>query len=928
MQITFFESETVSRGFHADLDWHELVELLSDFRLGPCTVDNCLGKTTKTKKGCPHKSGKAWTPVAFRDDQRSKANVQQVHALVLDLDNLTLEMQAALPDMHHRAIIHSSHSSKPHLLCIRLVVALSRPVTGQEYWTLRRAAPIILGGSQGLPGLDPRVKSSAQPFFRPSAPIGADTLFTTFDGPPLDVDEALAKARPPKLSSSPTRPDQVSDEDLAAGNPDAQAALEAGELPPIQARVQMAKEFLTHIKPAESGFSGGSRTLGICAAIVRGFLVTDLQNALEAFWDWNLLCKPPWDPTIDDGGPDNIYRKFREAAKADRDEENDVAWGQYIREHRQRQTLLAVAARASLPAGPTAAKPSSDEDDEESEAGPDEAGEAGEQRPTIIVEPGEAHKTIAEAMQVIAKTDLLYVHGAELVTLELPPPPTSVEQTKRDEEGEGDGLTDLAPRREPDSPHYISLSNGAVLELLSATIRWYKQDEKTHDYKQIDPPANIINAIHTRKRWKNIRRITGIISAPQFRYDGSLITEPGWDSITGLYLSNALKLDLDMTPSRDRARRCIEELYECVCDFPFETPIDRTTWLAALLGTLVIPAAGCPPLVTITSPAAGSGKSLLAHAIGVIVSGRRMACTPFTESDEEMRKRYMSHAMAGDQLILIDNVPNGTRFNWPSLDGALTASELNDRMLGTNTIMRAKTFWAWFTTGNNIGATKDTMRRTLEISIIFEGDKPQNRKASDFKHHPYLPWLFRERPRLLRAALELLLAYFNAGMPNSGLKPLGSFETWSRAVRDCLVWAGEDDVQKKVVADLADADPIRAAELEFLEQLAVLGATNNDNKLWSTQILDKAAGRDKFGIGKLSSNAMKEALLELDINNDNSLPDGPKLSKRLRRLVNEWHSDGRGRLLRLRSARKDNKAGWWVEIKSLNITEEASKNVH
>lgn len=919
MFITFFDSETTSAGYRVDLAWHEVVELLSEFRRGPCTVADCLGKPRNKHKGCPHKSGKSWSPAEFQEDRRSKANVERVNLLVLDLDDITPEDQQKLPDVHTRAILHSSHSSghsaaPPGSVCLRLVLALSRPVSRQEYETLRRGAELLLGGP--LPGLDKRVKSSAHLYFLPSAPVDADTMFTTFDGPPLDVDEALQKVAPPKLDRAPSRPDAVSDEDLAAGNPDAEEALEQPGLPPIEMRVQMAKEFLSHQQPAETNHHGGSRTLGICAAIVRGFLVTDMQHALEAFWDWNLTCKPPWDPAIDDNGPDSIYRKFRQAAQADRNEEGDVTWGQYVREHKQRQLLFSIAARSSLPSGaPKPAKPTTSDDEADQEA---------EQvRPSIVVYPGEGHQAIAEAVTALGKLDALYVRGTELVTLDLPPPPTTIEQTLRDEEGQGDTFLDLVARREPDSPSYTPLSNGAVFETLSRVAEWYKPDEKNGQIKKCDPPAVIVGAIHTRKSWKPIRTIRGIINSPQFRHDGSLITSPGWDPITGLYMTRTgVCPDLDMTPSKDRARRCIEELYEAVCDFPFETSIDRTAWLAALLGVLVIPAAGCPPLVTITSPTPGTGKSLLAHAIGVIVAGRRMACTPFTEHDEEMRKRYMSHATAGDQLILIDNVPNGCRFNWPSLDGALTASEVNDRMLGTNTIMRARTFWAWFVTGNNVAAYKDTARRTLEVRIAFEGEKPQSRKAESFKHHPYLPWLFQQRPRLLRAALELMLAFMNAGLPASGLTPLGSFEGWSRIVRDCLVWAGEDDCQKKVVSELQDQDPVRAAQLGFLLQLESIGAKTEADRLWSKTILDlastRAAGKT-VSIAAFKPNPFREALLELEVAQDGDLPTASKLSSRLRKLVGDRHLEPKsGRLLWLESKIKDNYAAWWVATKPMN----------
>lgn len=43
------------------------------------------------------------------------------------------------------------------------------------------------------------------------------------------------------------------------------------------------------------------------------------------------------------------------------------------------------------------------------------------------------------------------------------------------------------------------------------------------------------------------------------------------------------------------------------------------------------------------------------------------------------------------------------------------------------------------------------------------------------------------------SALTILRAYHVAERPDQGTIPLGSFEIWSRWVRDALIWLGEPD---------------------------------------------------------------------------------------------------------------------------------------
>lgn len=97
----------------------------------------------------------------------------------------------------------------------------------------------------------------------------------------------------------------------------------------------------------------------------------------------------------------------------------------------------------------------------------------------------------------------------------------------------------------------------------------------------------------------------------------------------------------------------------------------------------------------------------------------------------------------------------------------------------------------WYGTGNNVSVAADTTRRIIHIRLDVLEERPEDRTG--FRHPDLVRWIRRHRPRLLSNALTVLVAYCNAGRPDQGLTPFGSFEGWSNLVRRAVVWAGLPD---------------------------------------------------------------------------------------------------------------------------------------
>jgi hypothetical protein len=359
--------------------------------------------------------------------------------------------------------------------------------------------------------------------------------------------------------------------------------------------------------------------------------------------------------------------------------------------------------------------------------------------------------------------------------------------------------------RPPDTPVILESAPAHIMELLTQAAQWQKWDSRKQDWSPTLPPSWFVETLQGRNIWP-FPVLEGIITAPTLRPDGSLITQPGYDPDTGLYLdTNGIAFPpVANGLTVDHARTAIGHLQEAISDFPFAEPWHFSAALAAMLSLVCrFTILGNVPLFALRANTRGSGKSLLADVISIIGSGRAAPRWPQVTEDEEERKRLLTVALAGYAVIHIDNVakPLGS----PALDLALTAPSFSDRVLGKNDSREAPLSMVWLASGNNMQFTGDTARRIVPIDLDPRMEKPEERTG--FQHDPLTPWIQRERPRLTVAALTIVKAYFEAGCPAQGVTPMGSFEQWSDGIRQALIWAGEADPNEGRKGIEAESDP-------------------------------------------------------------------------------------------------------------------------
>lgn len=392
-------------------------------------------------------------------------------------------------------------------------------------------------------------------------------------------------------------------------------------------------------------------------------------------------------------------------------------------------------------------------------------------RPNILIDT-EEHRVVGEAIAAMSADPDIYRRGAVLV------------RVIRDSQPEDDIL------RSAGSATISTLPAANLRERLTRIATFTKLNRKG-DEVPTHPASWLVSAIDARGEWPGIRSLLAVSDAPVLRPDGSVWQTAGYDAVTGVLFEPAGTFPpIAEEPTIDSARRAAAALDEIVCDFPFEADEHRGAWLAGLLTPLARFAfSGPSPLFLIDANVRGAGKGLLAQTIGRIVLGREMPVSSYAHESEEMRKKITSIAIAGDRMILFDNLEGV--FGNDVLDRALTSTRWKDRILGKSEEIELPLAPAWYATGNNVQVAGDTARRIIHVRLDVLAERPEERTR--FRHPNLVGWIDANRGRLIAAALTILSAYIKAGRPGQNLTPYGSFEGWSDLVRQSAVWAGLAD---------------------------------------------------------------------------------------------------------------------------------------
>ena len=372
--------------------------------------------------------------------------------------------------------------------------------------------------------------------------------------------------------------------------------------------------------------------------------------------------------------------------------------------------------------------------------------------------------------------------------------------------------------------------------------------------------------------------LVAVTEIPAFAPDGSLPAGPGYHAAARVYYAPPAgfappAVPDDPTPEQIAAARSLL-LDDLLVDFPFAGEAERAHALAlVLLPFLRGLVDGPTPLHLVEKPTAGTGASLLADAAARLATGRPAGAMTEGRDEDEWRKRLTAALRGSPPLLLLDNLRRP--LDSAVLSSALTATWLEDRLLGTSDTLRLPVRCAWVATGNNPALSGEIARRTVRIRLDARLDRPWLRAEAGFRHHPLAAWVDGERGPLVAACLTLGRAWLAAGRPVPEEAPsLGSFEAWSRVLAGVLAVAGVGGFLANLPAfyDASDAEgaeiraflaawwgaqgaaPATVAELFALatapeSPLDVSARSEQGQKVRLGQLLRSLAGR-RYGLGE------------------------------------------------------------------------------
>jgi hypothetical protein len=447
--------------------------------------------------------------------------------------------------------------------------------------------------------------------------------------------------------------------------------------------------------------------------------------------------------------------------------------------------------------------------------------ESGDSLPEILIRAGEVPQAADQAEEVLlehARRLGIFQRGGELV------------KVIRHAE-------DRAPRKDsklriPEGALKLKpFSEPMVKDALERIINFMKWDARSNKNVRCDCPERLATNYLSRGTWR-LPHLAGTITAPLLRHDGSLLSAPGYDEETRLYLQSDCEwLPLADEPTQEDARAALEILCAPFAEFPFVADEDRAVVIAAILTALQRRLLMFAPAFAFSAPQPRTGKSHLAEAPALLALGHTSPAFAVSSEGEELRKAFTAILREAYPIINLDNIERPLRS--PELCKILTQETYGDRLLGETSTLSLPTNCTWTMTGNNLVFRGDLAQRVLLCRIDARVPNPEQRSFAipEIKAH-----LLEHRAEFVHAALTILRAYHVAGRPKQDCPNWGGFEDWSAQIREPLIWARMADPFKTREAAITEDPEMESATVAMRE----LARAFKDRSFTANEAVDAA----------------------------------------------------------------------------------------
>lgn len=326
------------------------------------------------------------------------------------------------------------------------------------------------------------------------------------------------------------------------------------------------------------------------------------------------------------------------------------------------------------------------------------------------------------------------------------------------------------------------IDRGTMFQLLRsvAYFETVKQTQTSTIQTPVDPPASLVTEMMSTMG-EQLPPVSNVANHPVW-FRGDLLFKDGYHADSQMFLQTG-GLEIETFESAEAAYRFLR--HDWLGDYPFAREEDAvaalTIPLTLLCAKTLLQGEAGPPMIMVTAPQAGTGKTWLAMQLVMAVTGELPSSTLYPETEIERAKTVTSSIMEGASYVIFDNIRsasvlgNGHRV----LTKLVTDLIWEDRVLGASKNYSGPASLVPITTGNNLTAAGDLARRTIECRLSNpEGVHSANRS---FKRRSPLKWTQAHRGRILGALATILRA------GGEGVVTQGTFPGWARHVAAPLV---------------------------------------------------------------------------------------------------------------------------------------------
>ena len=192
------------------------------------------------------------------------------------------------------------------------------------------------------------------------------------------------------------------------------------------------------------------------------------------------------------------------------------------------------------------------------------------------------------------------------------------------------------------------------------------------------------------------------------------------------------------------------------------------------------------PLIDITAPREGVGKSLLADVLTAAVLGRTPIVRSLSSVKTEVEKEIAAALRGAPESVIFDNVDNSKPLDCATLASVVTQPNRAFRILGFSEEMFYENRATILYTGSNVEVTPELAKRLVAIRLSDTGVPEKDRKV---KVEGLLNHTIHRHFELVSSVLRMVKRWIDQGS-EEGPRNLHRMRQWSRIIHGIMLANG------------------------------------------------------------------------------------------------------------------------------------------